>query len=84
MAVGVDLFEYGLKEKAIHARISKAKPLCISSPPSDNFDLLDFTIGPTPSDWRLSFREHTDCFAAEFWSLIERPEEELMPGTWID
>jgi len=89
MSAGVDLLEYGRNEKAIHARILKAKPLNVL-PLTQYYwrgcqwDLLDFTFGPSPGDWRVWLTEPTDRFAGEFWSMIEPPEAGPMPGMWID
>jgi hypothetical protein len=93
---GVDLAEYGAKEKSLH--MSGVVDLEVgiyvgleNSGPAYTlglgeillFRILSLEFGPTPEEWRLWVSNPVDELAWEFWELVERGEQ-VMPGTWID
>ncbi|MCJ1382157.1 hypothetical protein MMC17_005269 [Xylographa soralifera] len=83
-ACGVDLQEYGEKEKAIHHSIPMVKEFRTSTNRDEYvWHLSSFTFGPSPDDWYLWESEHTDNFVGEFWSIVDPPEL-IIPGNWID
>lgn len=79
---GIDLCEYGRKEKDLfdQSRVSRE----FITYDGHTFHLVNFTFGASPSDWQFYFLEPTDEFAGDFWSLVEEPEEKVMPGMWVD
>ena len=83
---GVNLLDYGQKEKAIWTRYPYGRNYFYFNSELEyqyNCSLIGFTYGASPSDWRIWISEPTDHFAAEFWSMIEAPEE-MMPGSWVE
>jgi len=69
-------------------------PSCKTFPIS--FELISFTYGPRPEDWKFWFSEPSDPYAGDFWAMVEegRPwidDEEAMgdhpqpmPGSWSE
>lgn len=93
---GVDLAEYGAKEKSLHMsgvidlELSIYVGLENSGPAYDPdlgeyllFRILSLKFGPRPEEWKLWVSNPVDELAWEFWELVERGEQ-VMPGTWID
>lgn len=87
---GVDLVEYGRKEKEIWDLSSISKDVLFFMCMSSGFDheawhihVIDVVFGAAPSDWHIWWSEPTDFLAGQFWAMIESPEE-LMPGSWIE
>ncbi|KAJ5832506.1 hypothetical protein N7474_000817 [Penicillium riverlandense] len=93
---GVDLANYGAKEKALYT-FGVVNPdvyiyvgLEKSGPGHDpetgeflRFHFLSLEYGPRPEDWKLWASNPVDEMVWEFWEMIERGEQ-VMPGTWID
>ncbi len=93
---GVDLAEYGAKEKSLHMSGVVDLEIFIyvgleKSGPAYHpgigeqlpFRFLSLEFGPRPQDWRLWVSNPVDELAWQFWELVER-EKQVMPGTWID
>ena len=94
-AAGVDLLEYGRKEKEMlddglfnqdfeYFVLERGRPGKVLY----RYDrlvwhLISFTYGHSPSDWHLWFSEPTDEFVGDFWSMIESPLLSV-PGAWIE
>jgi hypothetical protein len=74
---GVDLTEYGEKEKHLHD-IGRVNKLFIDT--EYQVRLISFTYGPSPDDWEFCFVELDDYFA-DFWYMVDHPEAG-MPGAW--
>jgi hypothetical protein len=88
---GVDLIEYGRKEKEVHRtqnvgsrwaywrtcrRIGYTDRCC--------YKLITFDHGAEPSDWNFWFREDQfwiDIYFRQFWDMIDHPER-MIPGAW--
>lgn len=88
VASGVDLVEYGRKEKEILDLSSTTKCATFSLDCDLRYGggvwhIVNFDFGAAPSDWHIWWAEPTDFLAGEFWAMIESPEE-FMPGSWID
>lgn len=90
MASGVDLVEYGRKEKDIWHQYSISKDLPFSSRQNSgsvydirHMHVINVSFGAAPSDWHMWWSEPIDFLAGEFWAMIESPKE-LMPGSWIE
>lgn len=92
---GVDLVEYGAREKAIFLKQCskiwvfsgnhKGSGGTFSLRAVDDFELVGFEYGPEPEDWILWWNEPTDVFAGDFWKMIEEGKgDEVMPGTWVE
>ncbi|KAK2604111.1 hypothetical protein N8I77_007068 [Diaporthe amygdali] len=95
---GVDLLEYGRKEKE-HFRDEEFLP---NGPTYSYFSdlgrspeytigyhvrLINFQYGRLPRDWKFWWSEPSDEFAGDFWFLVELEAEEVVmsiPGTWVD
>ena len=87
-ACGVDLLEYGRKERALYDEMPMLRDFEIFFFEDDywyvfKWRLIGFTYGSSPSDWHLWKSERTDDSAGDFWSLVEPPEM-FVPGMWID
>ena len=89
-ASGVDLYEYGRRERMLLGDRETSRDFPF---PWDGHSLMkeertvrlfSFAYGPSPNDWHFYFSEPTDFLAGEFWSLIEGPEDQPMPGMWVD
>lgn len=90
---GIDLVSYGRKERELHSQQfvdktfryqfwpTKMKGLGCTS--CATWDLIGFTYGPSPDDWRIWESQPTDIFAGEFWHMIENPWGRV-PGAWVD
>lgn len=88
VASGVDLVEYGRKEKEILDLSSPSECVLFSCDwglrsGDDVGHIVNFDFGAAPSDWHIWWSNPTDFMAGEFWAMIESPEE-LMPGSWIE
>jgi len=88
VASGVDLVEYGRKERETWdlSSISKDVPFFFDWGLDSNpeiWHIVNFDFGAAPSDWHIWWSEPTDVLAGEFWAMIENPEE-MMPGSWIE
>jgi len=90
---GVDLQEYGEEEMLYFDTDDICGcPACYT----DNNDIcfprcVGFSFGPHPKDWHFWFADQTDCFAGEFWRMIEgrpprRPDAEgrISDDWWPD
>ena len=85
---GVDLLKYGRKEKALHDEIPMLQDFMVDFLEDGEFHeikwrLIGFSFGASPSDWHIWISEPTDCFAGDFWSMIEPPEMSI-PGMWME
>ncbi|CZR68075.1 uncharacterized protein PAC_17974 [Phialocephala subalpina] len=92
---GIDILSYGQKEKELHDQDAVDKtfqyvffPLGrkntqwkVLSAVQATWNLIGFTYGPTPDDWRIWGSQPTDDFVGDFWCMIESPWER-MPGAW--
>ncbi|PKY03247.1 hypothetical protein P168DRAFT_305556 [Aspergillus campestris IBT 28561] len=86
-AAGVDLQQFGAKEKRIWEKL----PDRVREYLSQEFQyyyyelwlrpLIGFSYGPSPDDWDIWVSEKSDYYAGEFWEMIEM-EPEVMPGAW--
>jgi hypothetical protein len=89
---GIDLVNYGEKEKELHDKLLVDKTfsydffprkcqdgICDSS--SATWRLIGFTYGPSPEDWQIWGSLPTDDFVGDFWYMVEDTDEE-MPGAW--
>jgi len=88
VASGVDLVEYGRKEKEIWHLSSMSRNVPFSfdrgqGPDGDVWHIIDFDFGVAPSDWHIWWSEPTDFLAGQFWAMIES-RGKLMPGSWIE
>lgn len=88
LASGVDLVEYGRKEKETWNLLSVLKDVPFAfgwglGPGADVRHIIGFEFGAAPSEWHIWWSEPTDFMAREFWAMVENPEE-LMPGSWIE
>ena len=81
---GVDLLEYGKKEKELHGHYTEVLGDCRSYSNGCTLRLVGFTYGASPEDWKVWFSEPTDEYAGDFWWLVEQPDEKPMPGMWVD
>ncbi|TVY32214.1 hypothetical protein LSUB1_G008307 [Lachnellula subtilissima] len=84
--MGIDLLEYGRKEKELHIQEKVAKEyfghyLCRSICPK--IRLISFTYGPEPADWHFWFTEVMENYFIQFWDMVDHPER-AMPGAWIE
>ncbi|KAK7404049.1 hypothetical protein QQX98_010170 [Neonectria punicea] len=46
--------------------------------------LLRLEVGPRPKDWQLVWAPEFEWMAYQFWELIKKEEEIVMPGSWVD
>jgi len=89
---GVDLDEYGRKEKLAHTNSKVRKkwacrewlgfPRCRYL----TYKLTSFSYGPEPSDWKFWITEDMslmDKYFREFWDMVDHPER-AMPGAWVE
>lgn len=74
---GVDLLAYGEKEQRLVQVLSRRYYGSYFS----WMNLVSFSSGPNPSDWRLWHQEPSDGLAGLFWHYLEHPEERI-PGAW--
>lgn len=96
---GIDLVDYGRKEKQLHDQRAVDKTFQYTFWPTDSrqmaiewigissaeatWDLIGFTYGPSPDDWQFWGSQPTDIFAGDFWKMMESPWER-MPGAWVE
>jgi hypothetical protein len=92
---GIDLCLYGREEKRLqdHDLVDKTfrytfwpatfrhDPKVVWSSTIARWDLIGFTYGPSPVDWRVWGSQPTDIFVGDFWRMVESPWER-MPGAW--
>jgi len=78
VASGVDLVEYGRKEKEIWDLSSTSTDVPFLLGPSSASDcgerhihVIIFDFGAAPGDWHIWWSEPTDFLAGEFWAMIE-------------
>jgi hypothetical protein len=91
---GIDLSEYGRKEKEVHrdgqvrthlwfirgGRGRGYLPYGKWFDMSNRFSII-FEYGPKPSDWQFWLIEEMDDWFLEFWDMLDHPER-AMPGAW--
>ncbi|MCJ1475934.1 hypothetical protein MMC13_004598 [Lambiella insularis] len=83
-ASGVDLLEYGKKERAMHDHLPISQNCRdINGEAYSKLYLVEFTYGASPDDWHLSFLDPADFYAGQFCEMVDRPEV-IMPGSWVD
>ncbi len=70
---GVDLVEYGRREKELFQQNKWRQP----------YNYFSFVYGPKPSDWRFWRIPLLNDGFQEFWEMTEHPER-AMPGAWVD
>lgn len=84
---GVNLLEYGRKEKALHDEFPMQDFMgdCFKDYHYHEikWHLISFSFGTSVSDWRIWVSEPSDGYAGDFWSMIEPPELSI-PGMWIE
>jgi hypothetical protein len=94
-SAGIDLEEYGRKEKAIYQKGLVRNTYEYWFPPPEreqpaSGDIEDpinmiysftFVYGPTPTDWKFWLIEQMDDSFSEFWDMVDHPER-AMPGYW--
>lgn len=81
LSAGVDLQHFGQTENRVWKGEGLRRDLQWRNGPCRQ--LIGFSYGSSPRDWRFWFSETSDHFAGEFWALIEKPIE-MMPGAWPD
>lgn len=91
---GIDLCEFGKKEKSFRQDYTYRKEFGIMLPYNGEhrhdwlgaIRLINFEYGDTTARWKFWWSEMTDEFAGEFWSLVEDEDDELVfpriPGSW--
>ncbi|TVY41704.1 hypothetical protein LOCC1_G005526 [Lachnellula occidentalis] len=83
--VGIDLVEYGRKEKELHIQEKVSKECfayCMREKLS-KLRLTSFTYGPEPADWQFWFTEVMENYFTQFWDMVDHPER-AMPGAWVE
>jgi hypothetical protein len=86
---GVDLVEYGKKEKGVLERLfwtqewtywefDKRKRWEIVG---SDLRLINFIYGPEPDDWKFWFTQAMKDYFMDFWDMIDHPER-AVPGAW--
>jgi hypothetical protein len=89
---GIDLLEYGRREKELHHLevINKEFRYRYRLKHLTNgrqhyvfprWHLVGFSYGLSIQDWQFWGSEPTDAFAGDFWYMVEHPWES-MPGAW--
>ncbi|KAF8859458.1 hypothetical protein BDZ45DRAFT_801586 [Acephala macrosclerotiorum] len=86
---GIDLEEYGLKEKQMQRNFRIRKNLSlwkeVSRVGKEDYRIeirfIGFDYGPEPADWRFWFTEELEPWFLEFWDMLDHPER-AMPGAW--
>ena len=84
--MGIDLLDYGRKEKELHMQEKVAKEYLEFYSPCREFvliRLISFTYGPEPADWHFWFTEVMPKIFIQFWDMVDHPERS-MPGAWIE
>jgi hypothetical protein len=87
--IGVDLAQYGAKEKALHLTGMVNNVAICRCREEMRLELVGLSYGPSVADWHFWFSETTSAFASDFWALVEGPLDvadlELpIPGSWVD
>jgi hypothetical protein len=89
---GIDLSEYGRKEKELHRDGQVKTHVWFASGRhgyvrygkrrdiDKRFSII-FKYGPEPSDWKFWLIEEMDDWFLEFWDMLDHPER-AMPGAW--
>jgi hypothetical protein len=90
---GIDLIEYGRKEKQSHLSqgvkreysyyYSTRRSLRSGFLVPYREHLISFTYGPEPEDWDFWFAPTMDDSFVEFWGMVDHPERAI-PGAWED
>lgn len=81
-AAGVDLNQFGQKEKSLFDSETLNRCILIHQGRYSGFiRLINFTYGPSPDDWHLWVSELSDDWFEDFWGLVEE-QEDVMPGSW--
>lgn len=85
-SAGIDLERYGCLEQTCLSYNNEWTLRCYSEryPELNSIRIAGMSIGGAVSDWRIWFHCPLDEWAADFWALIERESEHLVPGAWID
>lgn len=87
---GVDLEEYGRKEKDVQKNEQVGNVVIHGYTVNDSYQWGDrglmsssfiFSYGPQVSDWQFWFIEQADPSFHEFWNMVEFPERGI-PGAW--
>lgn len=81
---GVDLYEYGRREKEILVSSQNNIGTQDHWDYSEKIRLITFDFGSEPEDWKLYFTEE-NIFTQllKFWDMVDHPERAL-PGAWLD
>lgn len=90
-ACGIDLREYGRKEKKIQATscvsnvftfwvIKNDGPYWVTLRKEYSFI---FSYGSKPSDWTFWLLEHLESWFLDFWDMVDHPERTI-PGSWVE
>lgn len=85
-ASGIDLLEYGKKEKELHNLGIVKQDIeyrCFDRPGivTPKWRLTGFTYGPSIQDWQFWGSEPSDEFVGDFWYQIEHPWD-FIAGAW--
>jgi hypothetical protein len=83
---GVDLVEYGIKEKALQASDLVDTYLDVYWQFQEdvlNFRYFSLSYGPNPQDWHIWTSDPVDELANEFWEMMEISVK-TMPGAWVE
>jgi hypothetical protein len=82
---GVDLLEYGRKEKEIQNQKKASKEWAVRRgiDPPLFFRLISFTYGPEPTDWKFWFTDVMEIYFIQFWNMVDHPERAI-PGAWVE
>lgn len=83
---GVDLIDYGRREKRIHSRVKISKEFDFyeekvkDDGKASSVRLTGFEFGPEPEDWEFYFTKVMDNSFVQFWDMIGHPERALPEG----
>ena len=93
-ACGVDLLEYGRREKAVHGQASIMKHFQFCKTLAHGLEIsswhvVDFTFGSSPSDWHVEMAKCAtkkclvEFFPYTWLDLGIEPDEKSIPGAWV-
>lgn len=80
---GVSLVRYGKKEAKLFSQQWRTSQGVFWRLCNQHVKVYQIKYGANPSDWHLWVAHAGDCYAGEFWDMLEHPERTL-PGAWID
>ena len=79
---GLDLKSFGqIEEGLFRSGFVDKRFNCYWDRERDHVQLISFTYGSSPDDWKLWMSETSDGFVGDFWDLVER-QGDVMPGAW--